>query len=82
MKVIDRRSLTINTGDIVVIDDRKYLVVFEKSCIAWHFINLDTMEFDVEICTDLAPKFGEKIDGLGFITDIIKEQSVTMIVED
>jgi hypothetical protein len=80
MKVEDKRNLTVNAGDIVVIDGKKYLVIFDRSCIAYHFLDLETMEFDVEEHTDLSPLIGEEIKGLGKIVEVIKEKEIKMVI--
>lgn len=82
MKVVDRRDLSIDKGDIVIINETKYLVIFENTCIGWHFLNLETMEFNDETSIDLAPNLGDTVEGLGKIVECIKGSKTTMLIEE
>jgi hypothetical protein len=80
MNIIEHNNTKIESGDIVVTyDNEKYLVIYEKTCIAWHFVNIEHFEFNIEEDTvDVQPQIGYKIDGIGKIVSVIKTQNINL----
>lgn len=84
MNIIDNRDLTFSEGDIVVADTgKKYLVIFENTCVAWHFLDLETLSFNEEIYFEVKSdlKIGCFLEGLGKVVDVIKKDNVYMSIE-
>ncbi|PLS19156.1 hypothetical protein CVD28_01740 [Bacillus sp. M6-12] len=85
MKLIDNRSLSFGKGDIIVMDSgKKYWVIYENTCIAWYFLDLETFEFNDELHIDISTKLqvGLVIEGLGKVVQIIKADQIQTTIFD
>lgn len=81
MNIIDtRNNIEIESGDIVITyDDEKYLVIYEKTCIGWYFVNLKDFKFNIEEdAVDIPAKIGDEINGIGKIISVIKSNNIDL----